>query len=121
MKSPLVISLAAALVLVSCGKKEAAAPAKTSTNDSFSSGNPITAPVDYLGAVGKAKRTAERVVDSTSLNRAVQEFYASEGRFPKELKELVTEKYLPKIPEAPYGMKILYDATNGQVSVVKTQ
>ncbi|MBU6401876.1 MAG: hypothetical protein KGS61_16290 [Verrucomicrobia bacterium] len=121
MKLPPVLLLAAGLTLVGCGKKEAAAPAKKTTNDSFSSGNPITAPVDYLGALGKGKKAAERVVDTSTLNRAVQEFYAGEGRYPKDLQELVTEKYMPKLPQAPYGMKIVYNPTTGQVSVVRTQ
>jgi len=68
--------------------------------------------------VAKAKKNSEKTLDTVYLNQAVQTFYASEGRFPKDLNELVTEKYLPKLPEAPYNMKIVYDATKGQVKVV---
>jgi hypothetical protein len=74
--------------------------------------------VDYLGAMGNAKKKAVKTVDVSSLTRAVQMFYVSEGRFPKDLKELVTLQYIAKIPEAPYGQKIVYDPATGQVTVV---
>ena len=78
----------------------------------------LTAPVDYLGAVAKAKKSAEKTVETVSLNQAIQQFSAAEGRYPKDLNELVTEKYLPKLPDPPYGMKIVYDAAKGEVKVV---
>ena len=31
-------------------------------------GNPITAPVDYLGALGKAKQSAEKTIDVVQVN-----------------------------------------------------
>jgi len=31
----------------------------------------------------------------------------------------VTKGYLRQIPKPPYGMKIVYDATKGEVKVVK--
>jgi hypothetical protein len=121
----LILSLAviAAVLYCGCGKKEATPTAdqtqtKTGTN-AASSGNPITAPVDYVGAVGQAKKHAEKVVDTVSLNQAIQLFYAQEDRFPKDLQELVTTRYLPSIPPAPYGMKYDYDAKLGQVKVVR--
>jgi hypothetical protein len=109
--------LAALMALAGCGRKEAAGPTK-STNDSAATGNPITAPVDYLGAVSKAKKVSEKTIDTAYINQAVQMFNAAEGRYPKDLNELVSEKYLPKLPDAPYNMKILYDATRGEVKVV---
>jgi hypothetical protein len=38
---------------------------------------------------------------------------------PKDLNELVTEKYMPKLPDAPAGSKIEYDAKTGTVKIVK--
>lgn len=90
----------------------AAAPA---TN---SSGGIITAPVDYLGALSKGKTSSEKKIDSVTLNRAVQMFSATEGRYPKDLDELVKEGVLPKIPEPPYKHKYIYDAKAGTVQVV---
>ena len=58
-------------------------------------------------------------MDTTSLNQAIQLFNVENGRNPKDLNELVEEKFIPKIPAAPYGMKLEYDATAGKVKVVK--
>lgn len=101
-----------ACVLAGCGEKSS-----TSTGDTRSD-NPVTAPLDYLGAAGKAKQSAEKTLDTVSLNQAVQQFYAAEGRFPTELKELVTTGYLREIPTPPYGKKIFYDSSTGQVKIV---
>jgi hypothetical protein len=117
MKKALSLLLLGGLSVAGCGKKEAQSTA-SSTNENNSSGNPLTAPVDYLGAVAKAKKSAEKTVEAVSLNQAVQQFSAAEGRYPKDLNELVTEKYLTKLPEPPYGMKIVYDAAKGEVKVV---
>ena len=78
----------------------------------------MTAPVDYLGSVGNAKQKAVKTVDVASLTQAVQMFQVSEGRLPKDLNELIATKYITKIPEAPYGQKIVYNPANGQVTVV---
>ncbi len=117
MKTTLSLLLLGGLVLVGCGKKEGTTA--SSTNENYSSGNPVTAPVDYLGTIAKAKKSSEKTIDTVYLNKTIQEFNAAEGHLPKDLNELVTEKYLPKIPEAPYGMKIVYDATKGEVKVVQ--
>jgi hypothetical protein len=117
MKNALSLLLLGGLALSGCGKQESTSTA-SATNENNSSGNPLTAPVDYLGAVAKAKKSSEKTIETVSLNQAVQQFSAAEGRYPKDLNELVTEKYLPKLPEPPYGMKIVYDAASGQVKVV---
>jgi hypothetical protein len=53
------------------------------------------------------------------LTQAVNLFQVSEGRFPKDLNELVSSGHIARIPDAPYGQKIQYNPTNGQVTVVK--
>ncbi len=92
-------------------------PAKP-TNQSAATGNPLTAPVDYLGAIAAAKKSSEKTIDTAYLNHAIQLFHTAEGRFPKDLNELATEQYIGQVPNAPYGMRIVYDATRGEVSVV---
>jgi hypothetical protein len=84
----------------------------------YNTGNPITAPVDYLGAVVQAKKYADKTIDVSYLNQAVQQFNVQEGRYPKTLEEL-TPNYVAKIPDAPIGYKIDYNATKGEVKVVK--
>jgi len=114
---PVFFALGVALA-VGCGKQDGAQPAK-STNDAAAIGNPLTAPVDYLGAVAKAKKSSEKTIDTVYLNQAIQLFHTSEGRYPKDLNELTAEGFIPRIPDAPYGMKIIYDAARGVVTVVQ--
>jgi len=110
MKTLLALCCAFSLLLVGCGKKEtASAPGE----------NPLTAPADYLGAMGKAKTHAEKTIDVAAINKALQMFNLSEGRYPTNLQELADGKYIPEIPQAPPGMKIVYDPNTGEVKVVK--
>jgi len=104
------------LWFLGCGEKTD----KPSDNTSkTSSGNPLDAPADYLRAVGKAQQSAVKTVDTASLNQAIQLFNVEKGRNPKDLDELVQQKFMPQIPAAPYGYKLAYDAASGKVSVVK--
>ena len=106
--------LAAGLLLAGCGKDDSRS--RTQTNAS-SSGNPLTAPVDYLGAAARAKQSASKTVLGAGLDQAIKLFYAETGRFPKDLKEL-TPQYLSNIPPPPVGMKYDYDPNTGAVKVV---
>lgn len=115
MKSIAFVSLAALLIATGC-KPSGDSSSSTSTN---SSGSVLQAPADYVGALGAAQQNAGKTVDIASLNQAVQMFQVDKGRFPKDLNELVQEKYIGKVPAAPYGMKIDYDPSTGQVKVVK--
>ena len=117
MKTFVVAFTLSAIALAGCGRKEQSS-AGTSTNAPAASGNPVTAPVDYLGAAARAKKSAEKVVDTASLNKMLQLFHATEGRYPKDLNELVKEKYINSLPSPPVGMKIVYDAAKGEVQVV---
>jgi hypothetical protein len=117
MKTSFCLSLAASLLLIGCGGSSDK-PAQP-TNGATGGSSPLSAPADYVGALGKAQQAAVKTVDTTSLNQAIQMFNVEHGRNPKDLNELVAEKYIPKIPAAPYGMKLEYDATAGKVKVVK--
>jgi hypothetical protein len=114
MKTPSLFVIAVCAWVTGCGDSGSSSSSQTNTSSS-----PITAPVDYLGAVGKAQQLAVKTIDTTSINQAIQLFQTEHGRYPQNLNELVKEKFLPKIPAAPYGTKIVYDATTGQVKVVK--
>src|SRR5882724_424162 len=65
-----------------------------------------------------AKRTADKTIDVSFINQAIQLFNVQEGRYPKTLDEL-TPKYVAKLPDAPLGYKISYDAKKGEASVVR--
>lgn len=114
MKTTLCLTIAATAFLAGCGEKPANNPAPAGTNTS--SGNPITAPVDYLGAVGQAQKTAIKTIDVSVLNNAINSYSAAEGRFPKDLKELIPE-FIREIPKAPIGQKLVYDSQTGKVTV----
>jgi hypothetical protein len=102
------VSLLGAL-LAGCGENPGA-PAKA---------NPAAAPADYLKAAAKSQQRAIKTVDTAALNKAIELFYVQEGRFPKDLDELVEKKFVPELPPAPAGMKIVYDAKVGVVQVQK--
>jgi hypothetical protein len=61
-----------------------------------------------------------KTVDVASLNKALGEFNVQEGRYPKDLSELVPS-YIAHVPVPPLGYKLDYDAAAGTVKVVKTQ
>jgi hypothetical protein len=114
MKSIALLSFTALLIATGC-KPSGDSQSPTSTN---SNGSVLQAPADYVGALGAAKQTAGKTVDVASLNQAIQMFQVDKGRFPRDLNELVQEKYIGKVPDAPYGMKLDYDPSTGTVKVV---
>jgi ABC-type enterochelin transport system substrate-binding protein len=107
------------ILLTGCGKSDSTKSAgDTNSVAKNDSGNPLTAPADYLGAVVDAKKHSEKVVDVTALDQAIQLFNVQEGRLPKTLDELVPN-YIGKLPPTPFGTKVVYDAKAGTVKVVK--
>jgi len=93
---------------------------KPNINDN-SSGNPATAPVDYLGAVNKGRKKAIGDVGLLQVNGALNQFKASNFRPAKSLQELIAEGYLGAIPELPVGKKWKYDSQTGKASIVPAQ
>ncbi len=87
--------------------------------DGSSSSQPQTTnPADINNPLVNAKRTADKTIDVSFVNQAIQLFNVQEGRLPKSLDELVP-KYVAKLPDAPLGYKLSYDAKKGEVSVVR--
>lgn len=138
MKSRFVLVVAASLVLAGagCDKKQPptnptppSASASGASNASETtpapaatkpaSGNPLNAPADYVGTVANAQNVALKQVDLASVGSAIQQFNASEGRFPKDLNELIAEGYLVKIPATPRGTQLEYDPKQGTVRLVR--
>lgn len=104
------------MAISGCGKEESAAAHPTNT--SMASGNPLTAPVDYLGAVNQGRKSSAKTLDIVSIKQAIEQFQAAEERFPKTLDELVSRHYLSRMPEPPAGMKFDYNPQIGTVKVV---
>ena len=104
--------------LLFCGCDQKSSTSSTSTNAQSSSGNPLTAPADYVGAAAKAQQSTKKVVANAGLSQAIKQFYAMEGRFPKDLNELVTKEYLSSLPSPPVGMKYQYNPSTGDLKTV---
>jgi len=104
----------AVVLLAGCGSGSSSQNQGTNTVADSTSNNPT----DYLGGLVQAKKTADKTIDVAYLNQALSLFNVQEGRYPKTLAEL-TPKYIAKIPDAPLGYKISYDAVKGEVSVVR--
>lgn len=109
MKLPFFVVALAASLLAGCGKSDSGATS--------SGGNPANAAADYAGALGRSQAKAINTVDIASLTQAISMFNVNEGRFPKDLNELVAAKLISKIPDAPHGMKLAYDPATGKVSM----
>ena len=118
------LSLLCLLLLAACGhNEEIAAPEveQSQGEENTSSGNPLTAPVDYLGAVNTANKMANKTLELSQINKALQEYRILEGRNPDSLTVLVQEGLLAKEPTAPYGMEVKYNSQTGQVAIVPVQ
>jgi hypothetical protein len=113
MKTSILILAAATALVAGCG--DSSKPGTVANEAS----NVVTAPVNYLGAVVQAQKYSEKQIDLAYVNQAIQQFQAGEGRLPKDLNEMVEMHYLGKVPVAPLGYKIIYDATAGSIKVVK--
>jgi len=107
------ILAATAIFAAGCG--DSSKPGTTANTVS----NVVDAPLNYVGAVVQAQKYSEKQIDLAYVNQAIQQFQAGEGRLPKDLSEMVEMHYLGKIPEAPFGYKIVYDAATGTIKVVK--
>jgi len=109
MKYHLVLLPLACLLLGGCGQE--AKPAKAGDN-------PLNASADYVGALGKAQKSAAKTLATASLDQALKVFFAQENRYPKMLSELVSNGTLRSLPDPPQGMQFDYDAASGTVKVV---
>lgn len=116
MRSTILLPLAALLLATGCGPSDNSSQSTASTTNRNMTNDGAFG--QYVGALAQAKQTAGKTVDVSSLKPAIDQFFVDKGRYPNDLNELVTEKYLTKIPAAPYGMKIDYDAATGKVQVV---
>ncbi|HUB87241.1 MAG TPA: hypothetical protein VMB22_05070 [Verrucomicrobiae bacterium] len=123
MKAAFSILVTSGLLLAGCSPSSSTSQstnaAAGSTNEpNYASGNPLTAVPDYYGVVVQAQKYSENVIDVSYINQDIQLFNASEGRYPKNLQELIPS-YLAKMPVVPNGFKLDYDPTNGTVKVVR--
>lgn len=107
------ISIAAAALLAGCGNKSGSSAQGTNSVNKATNGFG-----GYVKSLGEAQKTADKTIDVSYINQAIQLFNVQEGRNPKNLQELVPN-YVAKIPDAPYGYKIAYDPVSATVKVVQ--
>jgi|SRR5215469_14707491 len=108
MKTKFLIPIAAitAFLMAGCGSGNSTnAP---QTNVTANSSSPVTQPEIY----------AQKKVDVSSLNQAIQQYNTAQGHYPKELKDL-SPNFIPRVPEAPAGYKFDYDPNSGVVKLVQ--
>jgi hypothetical protein len=105
------------LLLGGCGKKEPVVQKNLLTNNA--SGNPVTAPVDYLGAVNQARKSAIGRIDIASLQNAINLFNAQEDRYPRDLNELAEKHYIQAVPPMPAGSRFVYNPRTGDIRIVR--
>jgi len=103
--------VAAALFAGGCGKEQ------NSSTPPAAATKPASAPAGYLGAMARGQQQAVKTVDITSLNENIQLFNVQEGRNPTDLNELVAKHNLGALPAPPVGMKFVYDANQGKVTL----
>ena len=115
MKAILLLPAVALLFLTGCGQSGGSQQPSTNAAQNVDKAEKVP----YFGAMVKAEQNATSTADMATLKPAIDQFQVDKGRYPKDLNELVTEKYVSKIPEAPYGSRIDYDAATGTVKVVK--
>jgi hypothetical protein len=89
------VSLVALLFLTSCGHREPGGSAAP-TPAPAAAENPAVAPADSSAVLSE-------------LTQAVRRYAAEQRKAPTSLDELVTEHYLPAIPQAPAGKRFAID------------
>jgi hypothetical protein len=107
------ISVVAVTLLVGCGGKSGSGPQATNSVSVATNGFG-----GYVKSLGEAQKSADKTIDVSYINQAIQLFNVQEGRYPKNLQELVPN-YVTKIPDVPAGYKMVCDATRGEVKVVE--
>ncbi len=109
------------LLFGGCGDRDEAATLPEDSTKTAEEGNPLTAPVDYLGAVNQAQKSSARKLNLMGIQQAIQQFQVVEDRLPRSLQEVVSSGYIARLPELPKGQSLRYDPRTGVVSQVQTE
>jgi hypothetical protein len=117
MKFPFFSIAAGALLLAGCGNNTSN-PTQTTNTSSSPPSAPAPSGDNYGSALANAQNRAIDVVGMTALQEAIRNFNVNEGRYPKDLDELVSSKFLAKIPPAPRGKRFNYNAATGDIKLV---
>jgi hypothetical protein len=113
MKAIFLVVLVALLI---AGCNDSPTDNSASSNDKSKA---AIAPTDYSTKPVNRPKRAVKPVDATVMNKAIESFYVQEGRFPKDLLELVEKGVLPRIPTLPGKAEWDYDTNNGVVNIIR--
>ena len=110
-------------MLVACGGssesskkgKEKKKPEKEET--SSDDDNPLLAPLNYVGAVGKAKKSSEKRVNLANVQNAIRQFHAVEGRYSQVAQRVGKGGLLLEDARCASGMSYVYNPKTGQVGI----
>ena len=117
MNGTIVLILACGL-LCGCGNKKTPQAEKSFLTNN-NTGNPLSAPADYLGAVNQARKFAVKRIDIAQILNAIGLFNGQEDRYPRNLDELVAKHYLQSLPQLPPGARFDYNPQTGDIRVVQ--
>lgn len=126
MKKLLGISFLSAALLAGCDKPQpqkpapvVAPPPSQAPPPAPTSGIPATAVAEPGAPVPAPNVSPMEFSNATYLTLLVQDFYAKNGRVPKDINELVTAKMIQTPPKPPPGTRYVIDAKNRQVVIVR--
>jgi len=74
---------------------------------------PLAADAAYADVLSRVKESRKVDQEVDRVQHALRAFQREVGRLPGSLEELVRLGYLPRLPEAPDGMRFHYDARYG--------
>ena len=109
----ILLAMLAALLFAGCNDPS------QSTGAAGEKSSAATAPAEYLNNAAKEQRRMVKAVDIAAMNKTVEKFYVQEGRFPKDLLELVEKDYMPRLPLLPERAEWDYDTNSGVVGILK--
>jgi len=121
-----------AVLLVACGEEEIKPATKTPANPkaatktapaskpkpglpqskgNYNTGNPATAPLDYIGATGQAGNRAKYKIQILNAETAIRNFRTLNDRNPANLQEI------EGLPQLPGGIQWIYNPQTGQIGI----
>lgn len=109
-RGPVQAAVLVVMLLTGCGR-----PPSDGASTAGPTQHPAMAPLDYLSVQGQGKRRSENVVALVQVQKAIQEFQATENRWPTDLEELVRAGLLASVPGVPAGQRLAYDPATGAV------
>ena len=77
------ISIAAAALLAGCGNKSVSTPQATNSASTNSVSTATNGFGGYVKSLGEAQKSANKTIDVSYINQAIQLFNVQEGRYPQ--------------------------------------